>query len=243
MDEDVNKLGKIMRELVIESQPHCSSQMCRELYKLTNVGKILLGPFRERGSQGHWQEMDHEHVRGVTFDGCTIPDLVSFMSGRDALPADEYPYMARLATLGVKVVRTSHQKIYEEKVLEILKNMPKTEDLQVLSDYAEHEWLYRFLADKRDKAAGIPIEGPVALELFCQEVRKCREEDGAESSEEGWEEFWDEVRRKDQFVDECRTKWKEQRKTKEECKRMWPHQALADWRAKRKAAEVDAMQM
>ena len=125
VDEDANKIGKIMRELVIESQPHCSSQMCRGLYKLTNVGKILLGPFAEKGSQGHWQEMDHDHARSVTFDGCSIPNLVSFLSGRDALPADEYSYMARLATLGVQVVRKSRQKIYEEKVLEMLKNMPK----------------------------------------------------------------------------------------------------------------------
>ena len=171
-----------------------------------------------------------------------VPELVSLLSGRGALPADEYPYMARLATLGVKVVRKSRQKIYEEKVFEILKNMPKTEDLKLLPDYAEHEWLYRFLADKRDKAAGILIEGPEALELFCQEVRKCGEEDGEESSEEEWEEFWDEVRRKEQFLDECRRMWKEQGKTKEECRSMWP-QALADWREKRKAADFDAMQM
>ena len=107
-----------MRELVLESQPHCSSQMCRELYDLTNVGKILLGPFRERGPQGHWQEMDHEHVRRVTFNGCTIPDLVSFLSGRDVLPADEYPYTAGLATLGVQVVGKSRQRRESPRDLE-----------------------------------------------------------------------------------------------------------------------------
>jgi hypothetical protein len=219
--EDEKKLGKIMRELVIESQPHCSSQMCRELYNLTNVGKILLGPFRERGPQGHWQEMDHEHVRCVTFNGCTIPDLVSFLSGRDVQLADEYPYMAGLATLGVKVVGKSRQKIYEEKVLEILKNMPKTEDLPLLQDYARHEWLYRMLADKRDKAAGIPIEGSEALELFCQEVRKCRKEDEKNSEEDPeWREYEDKNRRTSQFRDECRRKWKEQGKTEEQCRRM-----------------------
>ena len=89
--------------------------------------------------------------------------------------------MASLETLGVKVIRKSRQKIYEEKVLEILQNMLQTEILPLLPDYAEHERLYRFLADKRDKAAGIPIEGPEALELFRQEVRKCREEDGEET--------------------------------------------------------------
>ena len=59
----------------------------------------------------------------------------------------------------MKVVGKSRQKIYEEKVLEILKNMPKTEDLQLLPDYARHEWLYRMLAAKRDDAAGILIDG------------------------------------------------------------------------------------
>ena len=80
--------------------------------------------------------MDHEHVRCVTLDGCTIPDLVSFFCGRDVLSADEYPYMAKLAILGVKAVGKSRQKINEEKFLEILRNMPKIEDLPLLPDYA-----------------------------------------------------------------------------------------------------------
>ena len=87
----------------------------------------------------------------------------------------------------MKVVRKSRQKIYEEKFLEIFQNMPQTEILPLLPDYAQHEWLYRFLADERDEAAGIPIQGPKALDLFCQrieELRKCQEEDGEESSEE-----------------------------------------------------------
>ena len=67
-----------------------------------------------------------------------IPDFVSFLSGRGALLAEEYQYMARLAILGVKVMRKSRQKIYEERVLEILKNMPKTEDLPLLPDNAIH---------------------------------------------------------------------------------------------------------
>ena len=95
--------------------------------------------------------------------------------------------MACLEILGVKVIRKSRQKIYEEKVLEILRHMPETEILALLPDYTQHEWLYRFLADKRDKSAGIPIQGPEALNLFCQrieELRKCQEEDGEESSEE-----------------------------------------------------------
>ena len=118
--------------------------------------------------------------------------------------------MASLETLGVKMIRKNRQQIYEEKVLEILQNMPQTEILPLLPDYAQHAWLYRFLADKRDKAAGIPIQGPEALELFCQEVRKCREEDGEESSEED-----PEYRELDQFRDECRRKWKEQGRTEE----------------------------
>ena len=61
--------------------------------------------------------MDYEHVRCAILDGCTIADLVSFLSGRDVPLADEYPYMARLATLGAKVVGTSRQTINEAKVL------------------------------------------------------------------------------------------------------------------------------
>ena len=55
-------------------------------------------------------------------------------------------------------------------------------------------------------------------------------------------EFWEEVRRKDEFLDECRRKWKEQGKTEEECKRMWP-QAFADWRAETGAFADLEMQM
>ena len=49
-------------------------------------------------------------------------------------------------------------------------------------------------------------------------------------------EFWERARRKDEFLDACRRKWKEQGKTGEECRRMWP-QALADRRAEREAKE------
>ena len=59
------------------------------------------------------------------------------------------------------------------------------------------------LADKRDKAAGIPIEGSEALELFCQEVGKCREEDEKNSEEDPeWREYEDKNRRTSQFRDE-----------------------------------------
>ena len=76
--------------------------------------------------------------------------------------------------------------------------MPDTKVLPLLPDYAEHEWLYCFHADIRDRAAGIPIQGPESLDLFCQEVRKCREEDGEESSEyEETKEFWEKLRRTD----------------------------------------------
>ena len=72
----------------------------------------------------------------------------------------------KLGNSCVKVIRKSRQKIYEEKLLEILENMPDTKVLPLLPDYAEHEWLYRTLADMRDKAAGIPIDGPEALDFF-----------------------------------------------------------------------------
>ena len=60
-------------------------------------------------------------------------DLASFLSGRDALRAEEYPCMANLETLGVKVIRKSRQKIYEEKLLEILENMPDTKVLPLMN--------------------------------------------------------------------------------------------------------------
>ena len=101
-------------------------------------------------------------------------------------------------------------KIFEEKHFEILQDMPDTKVLPLLQDYAEHEWLYRFHADIRDKAAGIPIQGPEVLDLFCQKVRKCRDQDGEESSEdEETKEFWEKYRRKEEFMYECRRKWKE----------------------------------
>ena len=56
-----------------------------------------------RDSQGHWLENEPEYVRAVAFDCLTLDDLVSFLSWRDALRAEEYPCMADLETLGVKV--------------------------------------------------------------------------------------------------------------------------------------------
>jgi len=227
--EENKEIDKIMKALVIESQSHFSSNLCREIYKHTKIGEVM-GPFARRDSQGHWGENDHEFVRAVAFD-LTARDLASFLRGQDALRAEKYPYMARLETLGVKVIRQSDQKIYEEKTLEILQDMPDTKVLPLLPDYAEHEWLYRMLANIRDIAAGIPIQ----------------EEDGEEEDEEEEDEemkaFREEVRKKDEFMYECRRKWKEQGKTEEECKMMCP-QALADWRAENEiAADFDAMQI
>ena len=139
--------------------------------------------------------------------------------------------MASLETLGVKVIRKSRQKIFEEKTLEILQDMPDTKILPLLPDYAEHEGTYRMLAHIRDHYAGIPIQ------------EEDGEEEDEEEEDEEEKEFWEECRRKDAFLHECRRKWKEQGKTEEECKRMWP-QALADWRAENGiAADFDAMQM
>ena len=87
--------------LVIESQPDFTRELCREIYKHSTVAQIIA--FGLRRSQGHWMESDHEHVRAVAFDCCTMRDLVSFLSRRDALRAEEYPCMADLETLGVKV--------------------------------------------------------------------------------------------------------------------------------------------
>ena len=108
--EDEEQIDKIMKQLVIEMQPHFSSKLCRELYKHSDVGQIL-GPFGQRDSQGHWEENDHEHVRATAFN-LTILDLASFLTGQDALRAEKYPCMASLETLGVKVIRKRRQKIY-----------------------------------------------------------------------------------------------------------------------------------
>ena len=212
--EEDEEIEKIMKQLVIESQPHFSSKLCREIYKHTKVREVI-GPFGH-WVDGHWEENDHEMIRAVALT-LTKKDLASFLSRRDAIPAEEYPDMASLETLGVKVIRKSREKILEEKTLEIFQDMPDTKVLPLLPDFAEHALLYRVLAEIRDKAAGIPIEGPEALKLLHQELRQCREED----EEDPAEKF---------LLYECRRKWKEQGKTEEECKRMWP-QALADWRA------------
>ena len=85
------------------------------------------------------------------------------------------------------------------------------------------------------------IQGPGALELLCQELSKYREEheDACAEEDPEWREYWDEIWRTEEFRDECRRKWEEQGKTEKECRKMWP-QALADWRAERKAKEWSA---
>ena len=56
------------------------------------------------------------------------------------------------------------------------------------------------LADRRDKAAGIPIEGSEVLELICQEERKCKEEDEKNSEEDPeWRGYEDKNRKTCQF--------------------------------------------
>ncbi len=142
--EEDKQIDKIMKQLAIESQPHFSSKLCREIYKHSKVAQIL-GPFGRWDSPGHWEENDPEHVRAVAY-GMTIEDLASFLRRRDALRAEEYPSMALLETIGVKVIRKSRQQIFKEKQLEILQDMPDTKLLPLLPDYAEHEWLYRLLS-------------------------------------------------------------------------------------------------
>ena len=152
--EDGEKFNKIVRQLEVLATPSCTSQVCRELYKLTEVGKIL-GPFVQRDPHGHQGEMDHEFVRKTAL-GSIYPDLVSLLKGRDALLEDAYPYLAELASVGVKVQR----KTRKERILEIFTDLPKTEDLPLLPDYGEHELGYRAAAQCRDEAAGILISGP-----------------------------------------------------------------------------------
>ena len=118
--------------------------------------------------------------------------------------------------------------------------MPDTKVLPLLPDYGEHEGVYRRLAHIRDYCAGIPVQEPEAMELSCQD-EDGEEEDGEEEDDD-MKEFWERVRRKDQFLDECRRKWKEQGKTEEECKRMWRlgcHEDVAVWRAENGIALAD----
>ena len=81
--EEDKQIDKIMRALVIESQSHFSSKLCREIYRHIKVGEIF-GPLGLRDSHGQWVENDHEYVRAVACD-LTEGDLASFLSGRDAL--------------------------------------------------------------------------------------------------------------------------------------------------------------
>ena len=112
--EEDRQIDKIMKALVIESQPHFSSKLCREMYKLTKVGEVI-GPAAQRDSQGDWVENDHEHVRNVAFI-LTELDLASLLTGRDALCAEKYPFMASLeGALGVKVIRKSRQKDFRRE--------------------------------------------------------------------------------------------------------------------------------
>ena len=66
--------------------------------------------------------------------------------------AGECPFESR----GMYVRR----KTYEEKVLDVLKDLPRTPDLALLLDYEEKELSYLACARARDQAAGIAIAGP-----------------------------------------------------------------------------------
>ena len=249
LDElDEQKMKNIIRELEIESQPHCSSQMCRELYKLTKIAKVPgMEAFRPKNSQGYQEELDHDEVRYTAY--ClTQKDLAKFLSGREALPAEMYPFLAELESLGVKVQRKSRQETYDEGLLEILKYMPATEDLPFLPDYGENEWLYRIIAEHRDFTAGIRSRHsqprPHAWELWVDELEKMQQEmellDWRTQDERDEEEYLDDLTiKKMEFREECKTIMASQGESKEECYlrfvRMWP-QVRDEWHAKRKAA-------
>ena len=72
-DDDKGKMRKIIRELEIESQPHCTSKMCRELYKLTNV-RAVMGPLIYKDAQGVQEEVDHDAVKYNAFLCFTCQD-------------------------------------------------------------------------------------------------------------------------------------------------------------------------
>ena len=170
----------------------------------------------------------------------TIEDLASFLSGRDALRAEEYPCMALLETLGVKVIRKSRQKIFEEKQPEILQDMPDTKVLsQIMPNMSGFiVFMLTFATEQL-----VSLFKDLRLWICCVKRRGSAENRVRKLRGEETKKNWEEVRKKEEFTYECRRKWKEQGKTEEECKRMWP-QALADWRAENEiAADFDAMQI
>ena len=51
-----------------------------------------VGPFTYNTESGCLEELDHNEVRYTAYIASTRDDLMAFLSGRDALPAEMYPH-------------------------------------------------------------------------------------------------------------------------------------------------------
>jgi hypothetical protein len=171
VDDEEEHMKGLLRQLEILALPHITSKACRELYNLIGRNSTL-GPF-VCWSDGHQVEQDHEHYRAGAFDVSTLPSLISFFSRREPLPAEAYPYLASYLELLRKI--TDHDvkvqwKKWPQDVREIWEGLPRTQDLWLLRDYAEHELDYLQMARDRDRVMGIPIESFEAIADRFQEL-------------------------------------------------------------------------
>jgi len=176
VDDDEKHMKKLLRLLEILALPHLTRQACRELYNLSGRNSIL-GPFACRDAHGHQREQDHEHYRAVAFDATMLPALISFFSRREPLPATDYPYLASFLELLRRGSGSSYGhdvKVdwpHPREIREIWKGLPRTQDLWLLEDYAEHEEDYLWFARERDRVMGIPIESDD--QLYARFVELC----------------------------------------------------------------------
>ena len=148
VEDEEEHMKKLLRQLEILAQPHITSKACRQLYGLTDRNSTV-GPFVIKDDHGHQVEQDHEHYRAAAFGVSMLPSLMSFFRRRDPLPAELYPYLASYIELlrknsleyyghDVKV----QWKKWPQDVREIWEGLPRTQDLWLLRDYAEHELDY-----------------------------------------------------------------------------------------------------
>ena len=178
VEDEEEHMKKLLRQLEILAQPHITSKACRKLYGLIDRNSTV-GPFVIKDDHGHQVEQDHEHYRAAAFIVSMLPSLMSFFRRRDPLPAELYPYLASYIELlrnrrdirgyyghDVKV----QWKKWPQDVREIWEGLPRTQDLWLLRDYAEHELDYLNMARDRDHVMGIPIESDDAIFYRCQEL-------------------------------------------------------------------------
>ena len=176
VEDEEEHMKKLLRQLEILAQPHIISKACSQLYGLTDRNSTV-GPFVIKDDHGHQVEQDHEHYRAAAFIVSMLPSLMSFFRRRDPLPAELYPYLASYIELLRKKSREYYGhdvkvqwKKWPQDVREIWEGLPRTQDLWLLRDYAEHELDYLEMARDRDHVMGIPIESDDAIFDRCEEL-------------------------------------------------------------------------